>query len=130
MKIEGTIAASAVATNQALATEGQAVQRERTNVEQARMQSATQPDANVIGAAQRAVGSKILSVAVESVERMLNEMDQDVRLRIRRDGRRLLVVVVNSQTGEVMREIPADRFIDMMDTFEKQISGLFVDEHQ
>lgn len=130
MKIEGTIAASAVATNQALATEGQAVQRERANVDQARQQAAASPNANQIAAGQRAVGAKLLSTAVESVEKMLGEMDHNVQLRIRRDGRRLLVVILNKQTGETMREIPADKFIDMMNTFEKQISGLFVDEHQ
>ncbi|MBM3269574.1 MAG: flagellar protein FlaG [Candidatus Sericytochromatia bacterium] len=130
MKIEGTLAVSAAVSNQALATEGQAVQRERTNVENARIQTASNPDANAVAGAQRAVGAKMLSTAVESVERMLGEMDENLRLRIRRDGRRLVVVVYNSKTGETMREIPADRFIDMMDTFEKQISGLFVDERQ
>ncbi len=130
MKIEGTLAVSAAVSNQALAVEGQSVQRERTNVENARIQTATNPDANVVAGVQRAVGAKMLSTAVETVERMLGEMDENVRLRIRRDGRRLVVVVYNSKTGEMMREIPADRFIDMMDAFEKQISGLFVDERQ
>ncbi len=130
MKIEGTIAASAVASNQAISIEGQAVGRERANVDQARAQAASAPNANQIAAGQRAVGAKLLSTAVESVEKMLSEMDQNVSLRIKRDGRRLLVVILNKQTGEPMREIPADKFIDMMNTFEKQISGLFVDEHQ
>ena len=130
MKIEGTIAASAVASNQAISIEWQAVGRERANVDQARAQAASAPNANQIAAGQRAVGAKLLSTAVESVEKMLSEMDQNVSLRIKRDGRRLLVVILNKQTGEPMREIPADKFIDMMNTFEKQISGLFVDEHQ
>lgn len=130
MKIEGTIAASAVATNQALTTEGQTVQRERANADQARMQAATTPNANQMAAGQRAVGAKLLSTAVETVERMLNEMDKNVSLRIKRDGRRLLVVILDKRTGEPMREVPADKFIDMMNTFEKQISGLFIDEHQ
>jgi len=128
MKIEGTIATAAAVSNQALAAEAPALQRDRANIAAARAQMATSPDANTLAAGQRAVGAKLLSTAVESVERMLGEMDENLRLRIRREGRRLVVVVYNGKTGEMLREIPAERFIDMMDTFEKQISGLFVDE--
>lgn len=131
MKIEGAIAASAAISTNVLTTEGATgLQRERTNVESARQQAHDNPSGATIATAQRAVGAKLLSTAVESVEKMLNELNENLSLKIFKDGKRMVVKVIDTATGETKREIPADHFLDMMDTFEKQISGLFVDEQQ
>jgi uncharacterized FlaG/YvyC family protein len=130
MKIEGAFAAAAAVSTQALASESPALQRDRAQVETARIQSANPGDANAVSGAQRAVGARLLSTAVESVERLLGELDDKVRIRVQADGRRLVVVVFDHESGRTLRELPAERFIDMVDAFERQLAGLFIDERQ
>ncbi|MBI6547180.1 MAG: flagellar protein FlaG [Cyanobacteria bacterium NC_groundwater_1444_Ag_S-0.65um_54_12] len=131
MKIEGTIAASAVASNQALALEATSgALRERSSLDTLREQALTTPDAALIASEQRVVGTKLLSSALEAVERLLGELNDQLTLQIHKDGKRLLVRILQRKTGEQLREMSAEQFLDMVESLGKQVAGFFVDARQ
>ncbi len=133
MRIEGTIAVTAAVSDQMLTVDAavSSQARDRVNQDVERQQALASPNPVAIATEQRAVGPKLLSSAVEAIERFLEEMDDgSVALRIKLDGKRLVVRVVDRKTGKVVRELPASTFLQLLAAQDKRIAGLFVDEHQ
>ena len=133
MRIEGTIAVTAAVSDQLLTVDAavSSQARDRVNQDVERQQALVSSDPVAIATEQRAVGPKLLSSAVEAIERFLEEMDDgSVALRIKLDGKRLVVRVVDRKTGKVVRELPAARFLQLVAAQDRRIAGLFVDENQ
>ena len=150
MRIEGTIASSAAVSDQALTAESAAVSQTRDAIghEATHQQTFTNPDATTIASEQRAVGPRLLSSAVNAIERLLGDVDNSLALRIHKVGRKLTVRVVNRESNEVVREVSSAEFLGMLDSVEgnltssggepaerlaaarRWIAGLFVNERQ
>ncbi len=133
MRIEGTIAVTAAVSDQMLTVDAavSSQARDRINQDAERQQALASANPVAIATEQQAVGPKLLSSAVEAIERFLEEMDDgSVALRIKLDGKRLVVRVVDRKTGKVVRELPAPHFLRLLAAQDQRIAGLFVDEHQ
>lgn len=128
MKIEGIVASTASVAPQIQANEGnQRVEKDKSEqaLQQSRMAQHPPQDDE-----QKEVGSKLLASAVDQIDKMLAQFDDSLRISIHEETKSVLVRIVNDKTGEVIREIPSEKFLDMVASFQKQLAGLFVDERK
>lgn len=127
MRIEGLIAATGAATHQMATHEVvNRPERERAQQEKSQLQTASHPQDQT--SQSKATGEKLLSTAVQQAQEIVHAFDQQVTFDIHRETHSTIIRVVNHSTGEVVREIPAEKFLDMLASFQKQLAGLFVDE--
>lgn len=132
MRIEGTIAQTFAVSDQMMTVDAavSTQARERANLDVTRQQAMISPDAAVVSADERAVGPKLLSTAVGTIDQILSEMDEDVSLRLRKDAKGLVVRAIDRKTGKLMREIPESIFMEMLALGGSRVAGLLVDERQ
>lgn len=117
MRIEGVIATTASATQAPLkAPDAQPL----ANALQAAVTPRTSQE-------KEAIGEKLLEKAVEQTSEVVNSFDEALKFSVHKETNRFIVKLINQQTGEVLREYPPERFLDMIANFQKQIAGLFVD---
>ncbi|HEY9765868.1 MAG TPA: flagellar protein FlaG [Chroococcales cyanobacterium] len=128
MKIEGVMAAAANVAPQIAANEGTS-RAEREKNEQALNQNRS-AQASPQNSNQPEVGHKLLAAAVAQIDKMLASFDDTLRISIHDQTKSVMVRIVNDKTGEVMREFPPEKFLDMVAAFQKQLAGLFVDERK
>lgn len=127
MRIEGAIAAAGAVSQLSNTPVDQQAQRDRAQVAAiplAAQQSAEQGDD------ARPVGKQMLAQAVDQVEQLMTTVNESLRFKVHEDTNRTIITVVNQETGEVIREIPSEKFLDLVAMFQKQISGLLVDENR
>lgn len=127
MRIEGAILTANAVTHLAPTPVEQQTQRERAQVAaipQAAQQSAERGDD------AKPVGKQLLAKAVDQVEQLMSTVNESLRFKIHEDTNRTIITVVNQDTGEVVREIPSEKFLDLVAMFQKQLSGLLVDENR
>lgn len=126
MRIEGVIASAGMASQHVNPSDSQ-VQRERAQV-------AAVPNEAVQAAKQgddsQAVGQQMLSSAVDQIEQILNNFNESMEFKVHKDTKTTIVTLVNKQTGEVIREFPSEKFLDLVAMFQKQVSGLHVDTNR
>ncbi|MNY50554.1 flagellar protein FlaG [compost metagenome] len=72
----------------------------------------------------------MLTQAVGQVEQLMTTVNESLRFKVHEDTNRTIITVVNQETGEVLREIPSEKFLDLVAMFQKQLSGLLVDENR
>jgi flagellar protein FlaG len=68
---------------------------------------------------------------VESVKKVLKEIDgKEIKLEfsVFKDLNQVMVKVINSETNEVIREIPPEKFLEMNRDMLKR-AGLLIDQH-
>lgn len=124
MRIEGVIATTASAAQAAPTRSPELQPRETSERGALTPQAQSRQQAEV-------VGEKMLSQAVEQAQKVVTAFNEGVRIKLHKDLKNQYVVqVVNRESGEVIREVPSERFLDMMAGFQKQIAGLFVDTEQ
>ncbi|MGQ9473544.1 MAG: flagellar protein FlaG [Candidatus Caldatribacteriaceae bacterium] len=63
----------------------------------------------------------------EGLNRLFQAFDLELRFSIHKPTREIIARIVNRQTGEVIREIPPEKFLDMIAKF-RELIGIFVDE--
>lgn len=124
MRIEGIVATSNLAIQQPMSTDG-AMVRDRAQV-------AAVPGEALTSAKQgenqaSAVGAQLLSSAVDQVGNLLNTFTESMEFKIHKDTNTTMVQVVDKDSGEIVRQYPAEKFLDLVALFQKQLSGLFVD---
>jgi len=124
MRIEGVIATTGMVAQQAPAVTDGANQRERA-------QNAQAPQA-ALAAAQEgadgpAVGKQMLSEAVNQVSSILNTFDETLAFQVHEETHATMVTVVDKTNGQVIRQFPSEKFLDLVAMFQKQLSGLLVD---
>ncbi|MEB3188456.1 MAG: flagellar protein FlaG [bacterium] len=126
MRIEGAIMAASMVSQQTVQPDTQ-IQRDRAY--QATASNLAQEEARQ-GDDSRAVGRQMLESAIGQVEKILNAFDESVAFKIHEQTKSTIVSVVNRDTGEVIREYPSEKFLDLVAMFQKQLSGLFVDTNR
>ncbi|MBO9542444.1 flagellar protein FlaG [bacterium] len=127
MRIEGAIVAANAVSHLGNTPVDQQAQRDRAqagNLPLAAQQSAEQGDD------ARPVGKHMLAQAVGQVEQLMATVNESLRFKVHEDTNRTIITVVNQDTGEVLREIPSEKFLDLVAMFQKQLSGLLVDENR
>lgn len=129
MKIEGAIAVTGTASHLLVGNETNTrADRERVQQEKLQQNVAAHPDKQ--NGNEKAAGDRFLASAIQQTQEILHAFDEQVSFDIHRETNATIVRVVNHSTGEVVREIPAEKFLDMLASFQKQLNGLFVDELQ
>lgn len=127
MKIEGVVASTGMAAPQIIANDvTQKVDREKIDQALQQAQNAQPHHAQD----EHEVGTKMLSNAVNQIDKILSSFDDSLRISVHEGTKRVMVRIVNDNTGEVLREFPPEKFLDMVASFQKQLAGLFVDERK
>lgn len=127
MKIDGVVASTGTVAPQIIAND--VTKRvDRDKVDQALQQAQNAlpqhtPD-------EHEVGTKMLSNAVSQIDKILSSFDDSLHISVHEGTKRVMVRIVNDNTGEVLREFPPEKFLDMVASFQKQLAGLFVDERK
>lgn len=124
MRIEGIVATSHMAAQQPIPIDTQAA-RDRAQV--AAVPAEAHQAAKQGDNAQQAVGAQLLSNAVDQVGKLLNTFTESMEFKIHKDTNTTMVQVVDKDSGEIVRQYPAEKFLDLVALFQKQLSGLFVD---
>jgi len=63
----------------------------------------------------------------EALSQLFRAFDLELRFTIHKATREIIARVVNRQTGEVIREIPPEKFLDLVARL-RELVGVFVDE--
>lgn len=63
----------------------------------------------------------------EGLNRLFQAFDMELRFSIHKPTREIIARIVNRQTGEVIREVPPEKFLDMIAKL-RELIGIFVDE--
>lgn len=127
MRIEGAIATAGAVSQLSNTPVDQQAQRDRAQlaaIPLAAQQSAEQGDD------AKPVGKQMLAQAVDQVDQLMTTFNESLRFKVHEDTKRTVITVVNQDTGEVIREIPSEKFLDLVAMFQKQLSGLLVDENR
>ena len=75
------------------------------------------------------ISDKVVIDAIEKANRALSGANRRFEFSIHEKTKQIMVKVIDSDTNEVVREIPPEKILDMIATF-WEMSGLFVDERR
>ena len=78
------------------------------------------------GRGEELSGTK-LSFWVEKMNTIMEALAIEARFAIHEATHTVMVTLVNRETGEVIRQIPPEKLLDMVARF-RELAGLFVDE--
>lgn len=79
--------------------------------------------------AQRSVDSKELDRAVDIANKVLFKNNTHLQFKIHDKTKDVMVKIVNDETGEVVKEIPPEKMLDMVAKL-WEIAGILVDERR
>ncbi|WP_412709742.1 flagellar protein FlaG [Atrimonas thermophila] len=68
-----------------------------------------------------------LKEIIEALNQFMRTLDIELRFQIHEPTREVIARLVNKETGEIIREIPPEKFLDMLAKLQ-ELAGLFVDE--
>ncbi len=74
------------------------------------------------------IGELELIEAIERANKSLTGVNTNFKFSIHEDTKAIMVKVINSETQEVIREIPPEKILDMVAKM-WEIAGIFVDRH-
>lgn len=77
--------------------------------------------------AREEVPREEIEKATEKLNRLMGIMDKRLQFRIHEETGRIMVKVIDDETGDVLDEIPAQRTLDILASF-NQLVGLLVDK--
>lgn len=123
MRIEGAIAITGMVTQQPTQFDAQ---HQRNQAQIASIPADAQEAARR-GTDAKPVGDQLLEQAVDQVEKLVNTFNESIQFKVHKETKATIITVVNREDGEVIREIPSEKFLDMIALFQKQLSGLLVD---
>lgn len=76
---------------------------------------------------QRKVDSRELENAVDRANKVLFKNNTHLQFRIHDATKEVMVKIINDETGEVLKEIPPEKMLDMVAKL-WEIAGIIVDE--
>lgn len=76
---------------------------------------------------QKRIGEKELISAIESANKSIKVYDRKLEFSIHEKTKAIIVKVIDTSSDSVIREIPAEKTLDMVAKF-MEMSGLLVDE--
>ncbi|WP_153980137.1 flagellar protein FlaG [Paenibacillus xylanilyticus] len=94
---------------------------EPTIVNQATGVHPVQPDKN------ESVSKQQLDKLIEDGNKVLQRMDTQLRWSVNKESNQMIVKVMDTQTNEVLREIPPEKYLELVQNLCEQV-GLFLDE--
>lgn len=66
--------------------------------------------------------------ATEKLNRLMGIIDKRLEFRIHEQSHRVMVKVIDQETGDVLDEIPPKRILDILSSF-SQVAGIMVDKY-
>ncbi|MCM3493475.1 flagellar protein FlaG [Paenibacillus sp. FSL K6-1566] len=84
---------------------------------------------NLISENVPSIGEKYFTELIERTNKSLSNADTHLKLSVHGESRQIIVKVINTETDEIIREIPPEKFIDLVYNLCKQV-GLIVDERR
>ncbi|RAR42449.1 flagellar protein FlaG [Paenibacillus sp. MDMC362] len=75
------------------------------------------------------VSEKRLNDLIEHGNKVLRRLDTRLKWSVHEESRQLVVKVLNTETNEVLREIPPEKYLDLVQNLIDQV-GLFLDERK
>ncbi|PYY29574.1 flagellar protein FlaG [Paenibacillus illinoisensis] len=90
-------------------------------VNQANGVNSIQPDKN------ESVSKQQLDKLIEDGNKVLQRMDTQLRWSVNKESNQMIVKVMDTQTNEVLREIPPEKYLELVQNLCEQV-GLFLDE--
>lgn len=70
---------------------------------------------------------KRLNDLIEQGNKVLHRLDTRLKWSVHEQSHQLIVKVLNTETNEVLREIPPEKYLDLVQNLCEQV-GLFLDE--
>jgi len=86
-------------------------------------------DPKVLSSTDRELDEQVLQEGTEKLNEMTRIFDRSFHFEIHEKSKRWMVQVINTETGEVVREIPPEKILDMVARLD-QLVGLIVDERR
>jgi Uncharacterized flagellar protein FlaG len=74
------------------------------------------------------VSEKALVNAIEKANKAAQGTDHEFNYKIHQSTRRVIVQILDKNTHEVVREIPSEKFIDLVEKLETLTVGAIIDE--
>lgn len=68
-----------------------------------------------------------LQEIIDALNQFMRTLDIELRFQIHEPTHEVIARLINKETGEVIREIPPEKFLDMLAKLQ-ELAGLFVDE--
>ncbi|GAB6927545.1 hypothetical protein JCM10914A_15280 [Paenibacillus sp. JCM 10914] len=75
------------------------------------------------------IGEKRLNDLIEHGNKVLQRMDTHLQWSLHKQSQKLIVKVLNTETDEIVREIPPEKYLDLVQNLCEQV-GLFLDERK
>ncbi|CAI6081276.1 putative protein YvyC [Paenibacillus sp. JJ-100] len=94
-----------------------------TIVNQANGVNPVQPDKD------ESVSKQQLDKLIEDGNKVLQRMDTQLRWSVNKESNQMIVKVMDTQTNEVLREIPPEKYLELVQNLCEQV-GLFLDERK
>ena len=73
------------------------------------------------------LGFEKLEEIIEALNQFMRALNIELRFEIHEPTHEIIARLINKETGEVIREIPPEKFLDMLARLQELV-GLFVDE--
>ncbi len=70
----------------------------------------------------------VLDRIADGLNRTLDAVDKRLKFKVHEETERIYVQVVDQETGEVLREIPPEKILDLVGQLQKLI-GILIDEY-
>ena len=79
----------------------------------------------VIPSAREEIPREEVEKAVEKLNRLMGIIDKRLEFRVDEKSQRVVVKIIDQQSGELMDEIPSQRALDILNSFSEMIGLLF-----
>ncbi len=86
-------------------------------------------DPKALSAKDREMDERVLQEETEKLNEMTRIFNRSFHFEIHEESKRWMVQVINTETGEVIKEIPPEKILDMVARLD-QFVGLIVDERR
>lgn len=73
------------------------------------------------------IGEQQLDQLIEQGNRILQRLDTHLKWSVNKESNRMIVKVLDTQTNETIREIPPEKYLELVQNLCEQV-GLFLDE--
>ena len=73
------------------------------------------------------ISEQRLNELIEHGNKVLQRLDTSLQWSVHQESHQLIVKVVDTQTNEILREIPPEKYLDLVHNLCEQV-GLFLDE--
>ena len=91
--------------------------------------SEKEPDQRVPVDTEKKIDEEILQEGTQKLNEMTRIFDRSFHFEIHEESKRWMVQVINTETGEVIKEIPPEKILDMVARLD-QFVGLVIDERR